>query len=217
MFTRSPSFASVLVVSVAGASVLALPATAAADGPPGALELSVRAGGHFPQLVNPLGTSFDGIVKVGYGVTGDRRLQLFVELGYTQPAKTSSATDPRLAEMGASYRSTLTVHDLSNTVGATYFIPAGQSWLLPYAGAGLQIHYLRSLEVASTEGGVVLGDHREAATRTGATVFGGAGFRLGPGLVLGELRFGYAPVSQRVTGTGNIGALSVLLGYGVIL
>jgi hypothetical protein len=188
-----------------------------ASAPPGALELSLKAGGHFPQLTNPLGTSFDGILKVGYGVTRDRRLQVFLDFAYTQPSNTVTGSDPRLGEMGSGYRSTLTIRDLSNTLGVAYFIPAGQPWLLPYAGGGLQIHFVKSTERATTDAGVLLGEHTETATGLGAAVFGGAGFRLGPGLLLGELRFGYTPVSQRVTGSSNIGALSVLVGYGIML
>jgi hypothetical protein len=36
-------------------------------------------------------------------------------------------------------------------------------------------------------------------------------------MVLGELTFAYAPITQQVTGQSNIGALSALLGYGIWL
>jgi hypothetical protein len=194
-----------------------LPGAARAGEPVHTLELSVKAGGHFPQLTSALDTSFDGIVKVGYGITADRRLQLFIDAAYARPSNTVTGRDARLGEMGETYRSTLTLVDLSSTLGAAYFIPAGHPGLLPYAGAGVQIHHVRAREQASTERGVPLGEHRESDTGVGGAAFAGLGLRLGAGLLLGELRFGYAPISQRVTGEGNIGALSVLLGYGFLL
>ena len=53
-------------------------------------------------------------------------------------------------------------------------------------------------------------------TASGAAMVG-VGYRLGPGALLGELRFGFTPVSQKVTGSSNIAALSLLLGYGLFI
>jgi hypothetical protein len=57
----------------------------------------------------------------------------------------------------------------------------------------------------------------ETDTRVGGVIFGGAGLHLGPGLLLGEFSVSHAPVGQRLTGVANLGAISVLLGYGVLL
>lgn len=190
-------------------------AEARADAPAPSLELSLKAGGHFPQLTNALGTSFDVIFKVGYAPFGTRQLQLFADVGYSQPSHVLSADDPRLGADGAAYTSTLTVQDLATTFGAAwFFLPPSES-LAPYAGAGLRIHFLK----ATVDGaaGEAFGHYQETDTRVGGVAFGGVGYRLGPGRILGELAFGYAPVDQRVTGTTNIGALSVLLGYGLML
>ena len=48
-------------------------------------------------------------------------------------------------------------------------------------------------------------------------VSAGLGVHLGPGLVLGELAFDWAPIRERVTGPANVGALSFVLGYGLLL
>jgi hypothetical protein len=40
---------------------------------------------------------------------------------------------------------------------------------------------------------------------------------VGPGLLLGELNLNYPPINQKVTGASNVGALSILLGYGLLL
>jgi len=180
-----------------------------------AFELSLKAGGHFPQITNKLGTNFDAILKFGYGVAVDRRLQLFIDLGYSQPTHDTSATDPRLGMTGAMYQSTLTVRALSTTVGGQFFFLPMNSFLLPYGGLGLQLHFVKSTVTGS--GGNAFGDNDETSTQVGGAGFGGLGLHLGPGILLGELRFAYAGIGQKVTGSANIGALSVLLGYGLLL
>jgi len=182
---------------------------------PPSLELSLKAGGHFPQLVSKLGTSFDGALKVGYAPFAGRQLQLFLDLGYSQPAHTTTATDPRLQTSGADYSSTLTVADLHTTLGLSYFFTDPSGHFLPYAGLGFRAHFLRADVVGL--GGADFGKNTETATRFGGTVFAGAGFKLGPGMLLGELNFAYVPVWEKVTGPSNVGSLGVLLGYGVLL
>jgi hypothetical protein len=189
---------------------------AEATKPAPAWEISLKAGGHFPQITGKLSTNFDAILKVGYGVAFDRRLQVFADFAYSQPARTSSGTDARLGASGADYSTTITVRDFTTTLGADFFFPLASAWRwLPYAGAGLQLHFLRS-DVSGGAAGETFGDTSETSTQVGVVVFGGTGFRLGPGLVLGEVRFGLAPVSQKVTGSSNVGALSILLGYGLV-
>lgn len=184
---------------------------APADAP--SLEISLKGGGHFPQLMNKLGTSFDGVLKLGYAPFEERRVQFFLDLGYSRPQMTLTGTDPRLA--AGDYQSTLLMQDLSTTVGAAYFFTPPSSTWVPYAGAGLRVHFLKA-EVTGASASA-FGLNTETDTRFGGVLFGGAGFHLGPGLLLGELAVGYAPIGQRVTGVSNVGALSVLLGYGVLL
>ncbi|HXI60360.1 MAG TPA: hypothetical protein VNO55_30065 [Polyangia bacterium] len=221
----------VIALAAVGAAITTAPARARAGTDPAsegqvsraaddqssapAFELSLKAGGHFPQLTNKLGTNFDAILKFGYGVAVDRRLQLFIDLGYSQPAHDTSATDPRLGMAGAMYQSTVTVRALSTTVGGQFFFLPMNSFLLPYGGLGLQLHFVKSTVTGS--GGNAFGDNDETSTQIGGAAFGGLGLHLGPGLLLGELRFGYAGIGQKVTGDANIGALSVLLGYGLLL
>lgn len=181
---------------------------------PGLMELSLKAGGHFPQVSNKLQTSFDAAVKFGYGVALERRLQVFIELGYSQPSYKVKDTDGRLGTSGEDYVSTIKVRDLGLTLGGAYFIPVPVPLLLPYAGAGLQLHFVRS--VVQGAGAMSFGRTDETVTKVGGVLFGGTGFKVGPGLLLGELRFGYTPISQKVTGPANIGHLSVLLGYGIM-
>lgn len=179
------------------------------------VEISVKAGGHFPQLTNDLGVSFDALLKVGVMVAAEGKLQVFGEIGYSQPTHEVKSSDPRLSAAGAEYKSKMTVRDLTTNVGLNYFFESPASHLLPYAGAALSLHFLSS-EVQGDSASVAFGDHDETSTQVGGLAFGGLGFRLGPGLVLGELRFGFAPVDQKVTGSSNVGSLSVLFGYGLM-
>jgi|GEM_PF-5991416 len=226
----SPSFAAEEATAPAAGEEIATPVASEVMPPPIAVEesataatpsaptweISLKAGGHFPQIANKLGTNFDAILKVGYGVALERRLQIFADFAYSQPARTSSGTDMRLGASGAEYTSTITVRDLTTTLGAEYLIPVDSHLWLPYAGVGLQLHFLKS-DVKGNAAGTSFGDTSETSTQVGGVVFGGTGIRLGPGLILGELRFGFATVSQKVTGSANVGALSVLLGYGLLL
>lgn len=179
-------------------------------------EISLKAGGHFPQIANRLDSNFDVILKVGYGVALDRRLQVFADFGYSQPSHTSNGSDPRLAYAGGEYSSTLTVRDFTTTFGAGYVFRLPYPQWMSYAGAGLQLHFLWS-GVSGSAPCAWFGDQTETSTQVGGVAMVGAGYRLGPGAILGELRFGFTPVSQKVTGSGNIAALSLLLGYGLFL
>jgi len=59
-------------------------------------ELSLKAGGHFPQITSKLGSSFDGTLKVGYAPWAAGAMQVFAELGYSQPQYTLQGTDGAL-------------------------------------------------------------------------------------------------------------------------
>lgn len=206
----------ILLVVISSAAALAEETLDSAPGSQSlpSVELSLKAGGHFPQVVNALDTSFDGILKLGYAPFAGRQLQLFADVGYSQPAHKLSSSDPRLSTSGAEYSSTLVVKDLATTVGLSYFILPPDQFLVPYVGAGARVHFLRSEVEGSADS--AFGEHVEMDSQLGGVGFAGVGLRLGPGLLLGELAMGYAPVDQRVTGTSNIGALSALLGYGLM-
>jgi hypothetical protein len=179
------------------------------------LEVSLKAGGAFPQLMNPLSTTFEGVLKVGFSPLANKQLQLLAEAGYSQPSYSFASSDSRLGEASRDFHSTLTVRDLGTLFGAQYFFRPLDQVLIPYAGAGLQVHFL-AMDVEA-DGGGDFGAHRETSTRAGGAAFGGAAFKLGPGLLLGELRAGYAPVKEVVSGVSNIGRVSVMLGYGILL
>lgn len=189
-----------------------------AEAPPArlpSLEIALKGGAHLPQVINKLGTSFDATLMIGYAPFESRQLQFFVDVGYSQPSQTVKGTDPRLGDAGADYTSTLTMRDLAMSLGLSYFFRSPARTLVPYAGAGVRAHFLKA-EVSGA-GGAEFGQNNETDTRFGGVVFAGLGIHLGPGLLLGEVSFNYAPIDQKVTGNTNVGALSLLLGYGLLL
>lgn len=190
--------------------LLLVSAVAAAEEP--AFEVSLKAGGRFPQVASRLGTTFDGLLKLGYAVNEARTIQIYGDLGYASPSYTFTREDPRLA--AGTYTSTLTVLDVKTSVGVTYFFaPPSEVWL-PYAGLGPHVHFVKS--TATGEAGTAFGANEETVTGIGAVAFGGVGFHLGPGLLLGELRAEFVRVEQQLTGPSNLGGLSLLLGYGLL-
>lgn len=200
------------VVPSAAAEPVAEPAPEAR---PPSLQISLKVGGHFPQVVNKLGTSFDTSLSVGYAPFKGRQLQIFVGLGYTQPSQTISTSDPRLSTSGAEYTSTLVMRDLATTLGVQYFFLSPRRFLVPYAGAGFRVHFLRADVEGS--GGAEFGKYNETDTRYGGMAFVGLGVHLGPGLLMAEVAFNYAPIRQRVSGLANVGAFAAVLGYGLLL
>jgi hypothetical protein len=178
-----------------------------------AFEVSLKGGVHLPQVANPLGTSFDVRLKAGYGLPfWQRRVQLFVDVGYTEPSTTSTGSDARLP--GGTFTSVTTVRDLATTLGAQVFLLPPSGAVVPYLAAGVRVHFLRA-DTDGEAGGVAFGPYSETDTRAGGAFAVGAAVRLGPGRVLGELAFNVLPVAQRITGPSNASSLSLLLGYGL--
>ncbi len=198
---------------------VAEPVDATAAGPaearPPSLEIALKVGGHFPQVLSKLDTTFDGSLTVGFAPFQGHQLQFNVAVGYSAPAHRVSSTDPRLGTAGGDYSSRLVEQDLATTIGVKYFILPPTRFLVPYAGAGFRVHFLRADVTGS--GGADFGNHNETDTRFGGVLLGGVGLHLGPGLLLAELSFDYSPIGQRVTGDANVGSLAVVLGYGLLL
>lgn len=193
---------------------LLLAQVAHAEAPAPSFELSLKAGVHLPQIANPLTTSFDGVLKVGYGLPFlERRLQVFLDLAYTQPLVTVTGADARVP--GGTFTSTTILRDLATSLGLGFSILDPARPLVPYVTAGVRVHFLRA-ESSGSAGGVPFGAWSETDTRFGAVLAGGAGYRLGPGRVLAELAFNIVPVDQRLTGLSNASSMSLLVGYGLL-
>ena len=56
-------------------------------------------------------------------------------------------------------------------------------------------------------------EQTETSTQVGFKLTAGADLRIGPGAIIGEIRFPFAMVGQRTTGDSNVGAVSIVVGY----
>lgn len=203
----------VLVLLSATALAQGVEASAPPPAPAPSFEISLKAGAHFPQIANPLTTSFDGVLKVGYGLPFlERRLQVFLDLAYTQPSVKVTGADARVP--GGSFTATTTLRDLSTSLGLCFFILEPSRALVPYVSAGARVHFLRA-ETNGSAGSSTFGAWQETDTRFGGVFAAGAGYRVGPGRIMAEVTFNVLPVDQRLTGASNASSLSVMLGYGL--
>jgi hypothetical protein len=190
----------------AAPSEAAAPARAAGLG----LEVDLLAGGRFPQLTSKMGLGPDGLLRLGWSSLLDGHLELLAEVGYGQPKRDLSSTDPRLAS--GSYDATLTVQDLGLGLGAAWRF-ADIGGVMPYAGLVAQTHLVKALTKGTA--GSAFGQNTETATVFGGAALGGVAWHLGPGVLLGELRLGFVPVKATLTGDSNLGAATLLVGYGL--
>ena len=81
--------------------------------------------------------------------------------------------------------------------------------LVPYVGAGPVIHLLQTTETTS----FAPGDNMEQSTKLGFEIVGGADYRIGPGLLLAELRVIYSDLDHLFTGNTNAGNVMFGVGY----
>ncbi len=139
-----------------------------------------------------------------------RRLVATVDLSYTRPGYSGSVSDPRVGG-DATYE--IDENEFKVSLGAAYRFFTADRRLIPWAGAGLVMHMLRSTETTS----VAPGDNMSQDTRFGFELVGGADFGLGPGYLLGELRVTYSGLDHLLTGTSNAGNVMFGLGYRLVI
>lgn len=192
------------------------PAPAEAPAAEPMLLVHVSGGVFLPQAFNRLDTSF--IVQLGAGYVLpflDHRLAIVIDGFYTRPERTEEISDPRLG--AGSYRYTLVQNDLSLFLGVYgHFTHLTRDMFVPYAALGVRVHFLWS-EIDGMSGDGTLGAHRETSTQVGGALRVGLGIRLGPGLLFAEAEGQLAPIEHLVTGSANMGDISIALGYRLVL
>jgi hypothetical protein len=187
------------------------PSVSEEAGPQSAILAYGKVGGLIP--VSELGPHVSVRLGGGYILPVlQRRLAAVIDFGYSQSTTESTIDDPRLGESGASYSYTMTQRDLNLFVGPQVFILDPFNWLVPYAAIGLDLHFLRSV-VEGEGGSEPLGDNDEISTKAGLAVRGGVGYRLGPGIITGEVTFSWAPIDHDITGDSHLGRFAFLVGY----
>lgn len=88
--------------------------------------------------------------------------------------------------------------------------------VVPFIGVGPRIYMLRST-VRGAVAGVEIPETTEQSTKVGLGVPFGAEIKLGPGALIGELLFEYGSLDHTATGDSNTGALSLAVGYRLLL
>ncbi len=203
------TIASLLLLATAAPALAAEPAPAASA--PAATEaklplllLGVGAGVYIPT--SSLGPSFlvnlDGAFQLPVLA---RKLGIGLGLAYSQPTTSGAISDARLSAPQADYDSIM--RELVLDVLISYRILPWSSRWSPHVGVGPAFYFLAH-KVTS------LGlEQTETSTQVGFKLTAGADFRIGPGALVGEVRFPFAMVGQRTTGDSNVGAVSVVVAY----
>lgn len=199
------------LLAALGWLLLAAPRLAGAEAPPHRILAYGKVGGLIP--VSGLGPHVTFRLGGGYAPPVLRgRLAIVLDLGYAQNSTSKSLTDPRLGTAGGEVGFTMTQRNLNLFLGPQVFLLDPGRRLVPYGALGLDLHFVKSL-IDGQGGGQGLGENSEVSTEAGFALRGGAGFRLGPGLITGEVAFGWAPMARDMTGESHLGRISILVGY----
>jgi hypothetical protein len=103
------------------------------------------------------------------------------------------------------------MHDVGFTLGVQLLWPVSHG-LVPYGGVGARMHLTHSVMEANA-GSTDLLTNTEDSTRFGFLARVGLGWRLGPGMLVGELHGEWAPIDHRLTDDANTANLAIQLGY----
>ena len=184
-------------------------------GDPVQVDLEIRDSWSFgvaPRLAVTVPTSKLGaMVVAGLEIdfalpVAERRLVLALDLTMTRPSYDGSGTDPRV---NGSYTYTVKEREVKIGLDAIFRFFNASKKLVPYLGAGPVIHLLQTTETAS----FAPGDNMEQSTKLGFEIVGGADYRVGPGLLLAELRVIYSDLDHLFTGNTNAGNVMFGVGY----
>lgn len=181
-----------------------------------ALLIYGKVGGVIP--ITPLGPH--AAVRLGVGYVPPflaGRLGLVADIGYQQMPTDKTLQDPRVGAKGTgSWNYKVTQHDLNLFVGPIFYILDRRGFWIPYVSAGVDVHFLRT-DVEGEGAGKPFGSNQETATKVGFAARAGLGVHLGPGMVTGEVSFGWAPLDNAITGDSNLGRVNILVGYTLML
>lgn len=182
------------------------------------LVVGLKAGGGFGQVFSEFGISAVGELEIGYNLPfHDRNLGIYVTGAYSGPTVegTTAEPDPRLPGDGIMSYS-VTTHQAVVGLGLIYRIPIPVDIFRPYVSAGGRMHLMRS-DITGSVGGEQFGENSETGMTFGAIGALGGEVYLGPGGLLLEVQFGWAPVEQYVLRGTNVGSLNVAIGYRLFL
>jgi len=136
----------------------------------------------------------------------ERRLVLALDASITHPTHSGTGTDARV---GGAYSYDVGVTEFKVGLDLVFRFLTADRPIVPYLGVGPILHMLRTTETTD----LAPGDNTEQNTKVGVEVVGGVDFRLGPGMLLGEVRWVYSTLDHLWTGETNAGNVTVGVGY----
>jgi hypothetical protein len=139
----------------------------------------------------------------------DRQLLLALTATLTRPSASGTGNDARV---GGDYEWDLAVTELKLGLDLVYrFLPQDRAFV-PYLGVGPLLHFMKSTESTT----LAPGDNTEQGTAVGVEAVVGVDYRVGPGLLLGELRYVWSKLDHLWTGDTNAGNLVIAVGYRLV-
>lgn len=180
----------------------------------GAGLVGLKVGALLPHAFSPLGASWMVELEGGYLLPFYRRLiGVVASLGVTMPTVSGSAvSDPRVSGGSFSYEQSSQQFQLGLTVVG--HIPLGR--FVPYIGVGPRAFIVRTPSSGQAGESPIPGSS-ELSVSPGVGVPVGLEVLLGPGRLCAELQLLYAAATQRSTGPGSFGSMSVALGYRLVM
>lgn len=152
-------------------------------------------------------------IELGYVLPPfKRQLAIVVAIDYTQPTTTNVESDPRV--MGGTYTWRLTQQELG-VMTTLMFRATSVKPVIPYGGIGPRILFARSN--VRDDGAPMISTTKEQSTRLGVGIPLGIELPLGPGSGIAELLLQYGTLDHTATGDAHTGALTLALGYRMLL
>lgn len=144
-------------------------------------------------------------------------LEFFLSGQYAQPGLDGSAAeaDPRVPG-GEPFSYDVTQQMLTLSLGALYRFDLDSDLVMPYGGLGARMYLLKT-HAEGEVSGQAFSESKETQTDFGLVLLGGVDIFVGPGALLAELSFGWASLDGYIMRDTNLGALSLAVGYRVVL
>jgi hypothetical protein len=144
-------------------------------------------------------------------------LEIFAIGQYAQPGLDGSPdqSDPRLPG-GEAFSYEVTQQMFSLSLGGLWRFDLDSDLLMPYGGLGARM-YLLNTHAEGEVSGEKFGESDETQTDFGLVLLAGLDIFVGPGALLAELSFGWAALDGFIMRDTNLGALSLAVGYRVML
>jgi tetratricopeptide (TPR) repeat protein len=182
------------------------------------LVIGAKAGGGLGKPFNEFGVSPVFELELGYLLPPlGRAIEIFVTGQYQQPAIEGGSTGEDARLLGAApLEYEVRQQRVALSMGALYRIDLGSDAVMPYAGVGARM-YMHRTTLEGSLAGERFADDEQTQTDFGVVALCGVDVFVGPGALLGEISFGWAKLDGAVVQDTNLAALSLTLGYRVML